>query len=314
MKKWYLTSLSSVVIFLSIIVIFGQPHIKQSVTTTFHTTFSENYEKEDSNTEIILLGDVMLGRTVMSTSLDKNDPNYPWHKVADKLAYADIVFANLEHPIIENCPRRTDGLIFCADPRMAEGLVYAGVDVVSLANNHSYNHGESGVVETKKILLDNEIEYTLESLSVIEKNGLTFGFLGFEFIDRDIDAKHITMIESLSREVDVLIVGIHWGVEYKDTASSKQRSIAQKVASAGVDLIVGHHPHWVQDMETLVTPDERYVPVYYSLGNFIFDQMWSEETKKGLAIKITFDGEGSIVNEEKMPVYMSQWAQPQWVE
>ena len=251
----------------------------------------------------------MLGRTVMTTSLDKGDPNYPWHKVADKLNYADLVFANLETPVIENCPSKTDGLIFCADPKMVEGLKYAGVDVVTLANNHTENYGEAGLTETKKILMENGIAYTDQSLAIREVNGVKFGFLGFEFVDRDITDDQLELTRALNGQVDTLIVGVHWGSEYQDKAGAKQREIARKLVNAGADVVIGHHPHWVQDMEYIGDK-----PVYYSLGNFVFDQMWSEETRHGLAIKLTFDSMGKVVGEERLPIYMKDWAQPEWVE
>ena len=80
------------------------------------------------------------------------------------------------------------------------------------------------------------------------------------------------------------------------------------MVDSGVDVIVGHGPHWVQDVEYI-----NNKPVYYSLGNFIFDQMWSEETKKGLAVKLIFEGD-KLIKEERLPIYMSSWAQPEFIE
>ena len=109
----------------------------------------------------------MLGRTVMTTSLDKNDPIYPFRNVYGRLEEADVVFVNLENPIIANCPRKLTGLVFCADPRMLAGLIFSGIDIVSLANNHTRNYGEKGLTETKKYLTDNGIDYTESSLEII---------------------------------------------------------------------------------------------------------------------------------------------------
>lgn len=86
----------------------------------------------------------MLGRSVMIKSLSMNDPVYPFRKVAEKLNQADIVFVNLESPLVANCPSSNSGFKFCADPKMIEGLKFAGVDVVSLANNHTLNYGRGG--------------------------------------------------------------------------------------------------------------------------------------------------------------------------
>ena len=103
-------------------------------------------------TSLISTGDIMLGRSVMTKSLKDNDPNYPFLYVSDVLRNADIVFSNLENPIVDNCPYVNSGFKFCADPKMIEGLKYAGVDIVSLANNHILNYGKEGLSQTKKYL------------------------------------------------------------------------------------------------------------------------------------------------------------------
>lgn len=261
-------------------------------------------------TTIVITGDVMLGRTVMTTSLDKNEPTYPFTYVADTLRIPDITFINLENPIVENCPRHTGGFKFCADPSMIQGLTFSGVDVVTLANNHSYNYGADGVNQTRNLLSQNGIESTgLDNLIIKEVNGTKFGFLGFE--KSQLGYPKLTELEKkLVREsnakIDVLIVAMHWGVEYQDKALPGVRILARELVNLGADVIVGSHPHWVQDWETI-----GGVPVYYSLGNFVFDQMWSQKTREGLAVKLTFDGK-NIVNEERLPVFMKNHAQPQF--
>lgn len=265
---------------------------------------------QTGETRVILTGDVMLGRTVMTTSLDRRDPTYPFHKIADKLKSADLTFVNLENPIVDKCPRKTDGLIFCADPQMADGLVYAGVDIVSLANNHSANYGSDGIKNTREVLAQKKIAAVgTGNLVIKEINGLKFGFLGFEYIDKNPTPQEIQLIKDSNSKVDILIVAVHWGAEYQAKASTKQRTIAKTLVENGADVVVGHHPHWVQDIEYINSK-----PVYYSLGNFVFDQMWSQKTREGLAIKLTFDNRGNIKYEEKLPIFMRSWAQPEWVD
>jgi poly-gamma-glutamate synthesis protein (capsule biosynthesis protein) len=130
---------------------------------------------------LILTGDIMLGRTVMTTSFDKSDPIYPFRYVADTLKSADLVFSNLENPVIEKCPRKTTGMIFCADPEMLLGLNYAGVDVVTLANNHSRNYGQKGLDETIQQVENQGIKVTGNNNLVVKMiDDTKFGFLGFE--------------------------------------------------------------------------------------------------------------------------------------
>ncbi len=261
------------------------------------------------NVTILLTGDVMLGRSVMTKSLDLNDPTYPFKNVSQELKSADLVFVNLENPIIDNCPRRTDGMIFCALPRMIEGLTYAGIDVANLANNHTLNYGADGKSKTTNFLTDAGISSVgYQNLVVKNVGGTKFGFMGFEFIDSDITETDMKLVRDANLKVDVLIVAVHWGSEYQATANIHQRTTAKKLIESGADVIAGSHPHWVQDIEYI---DGK--PVYYSLGNFVFDQMWSEKTRQGLAIKLTFN-KNKIVSEEKLPIYMRNWAQPEWVQ
>lgn len=265
--------------------------------------------KQGSETIIMLTGDVMLGRTVMTKSLDSGNPGYPFEKVSVELNKADIVLVNLENPIISNCPRSIESLIFCADPAMVEGLVAAGIDIVNLANNHSRNYGERGLIETTETLDENEIALTgLGELFTKEVKGIKYGFLGFDFISKTPRENDYELIIESSSVVDVLIVSVHWGAEYRSEPVEIQRQWAKQLVESGADVVVGHGPHWVQGVEYI---NEK--PVYYSLGNFVFDQMWSEETKTGLVMKLTFR-DGELIKEEKLSTYMSSWAQPEFIQ
>jgi len=258
--------------------------------------------------EIIATGNVMLGRTVMTTSLDKEDVYYPFRKVKDVLNSADLLFINLENPIVENCPRTYEGFKFCTTPGIAQGLNFAGVDIANLANNHTLNYGEEALISTSNILGDMGISFVgLGDLVIKEIDGVKFGFLGFDFFSKDPKEEDFDLIKESSEKVDILLVGVHWGVEYTSKPTLFQREWAKKIIDAGADVIIGHHPHWVQDMEYI---DGK--PVFYSLGNFVFDQMWSEETRKGLAVKLVFEGK-DLADIVKLPIYMKNWAQPEFV-
>jgi poly-gamma-glutamate synthesis protein (capsule biosynthesis protein) len=127
-------------------------------------------------TSLVFTGDIMLGRSVMSKSLKAKNPNYPFMNVADLLRGADIVFSNLESPIIDNCPYSDSGFKFCSDPKMIEGLKYAGVDIINLANNHILNYGKEGLIQTKKYLDLNGIKWVGDgNLVIIEKNKTNSG-------------------------------------------------------------------------------------------------------------------------------------------
>lgn len=262
-------------------------------------------------TTLLFTGDVMLGRSVNIASLESNNPNYPFEKVQSELKNADLTVINLENPIVENCPQVDSGFKFCTDPKNLQGLVNAGVDVITLANNHTYNYGTDGFNQTKNYLDNAQISYTGDNNLVIKTvNNMTFGFLGFDKSQQGnptLSDGEVQLIKSANQQVDILVVAMHWGTEYQNTALPGVQSLAKELVSLGADVVVGHHPHWVQNIEYI-----NDKPVYYSLGNFIFDQMWSEETRSGLAIRLTFDG-SEIIKEERLPVYMRQIGQPEWV-
>ena len=257
---------------------------------------------------ILITGDIMLGRSTMTKSLNSGDAAYPFRKVADKLRQVDIVFSNLEGPIVSNCPKIDEGYKFCADPKMIEGLVFSGMDIVNLANNHILNYGKTGLEETKKVLNDNQIKWVGDgNLEIIEKNGTKFGFLGFDFVTKTPNEKDFQLVKDSNQKVDLLIVGVHWGNEYSNRVTVLQEQIARKMIENGADMIAGHHPHWAQSVEYI-----NGKPVCYSLGNFVFDQAWSEETKKALVVELVYQGD-KLKKIEKMPIYMKNFAQPEWI-
>lgn len=282
------------------------PDLKNRTELNSVQNFVNNFSgKQDIS--ILLTGDIMLGRSVMGVSLKKGDPTYPFLKVGDTLAGADLVFANLENPIIEKCPSISSGFKFCADPKMIDGLTFAGIDVVNIANNHSGNYGKEGVSQTENFLSKAGIDYTGDgNLVVKEVNGTKFGFLGFDYVDFAPKDKDFQLTSDSKQKVDVLIVAVHWGLEYTTDPTKSQKLIAKNLVGAGADVVYGTHPHWVQSIDHI-----NGKPVYYSLGNFIFDQMWSEETRRGLVMKLTYR-DRKLIGEEKLPIYMQNFAQPEW--
>lgn len=272
------------------------------------TSLTPNNSSINNQTTILFTGDIMLGRSVMGEAIDRNDYLYPFRNVQIFLADADITFGNLENAVINDCPRQYKGSFsFCTTPEIAKGLQESGIDVVTLANNHSYNFGTDGFEETKLNLGNLGIKSVgWGNLEIIEKEGIRFGFLGFDYVtsQKNIEAD-LNLIKDSDSKVDVLIVSPHWGEEYKPIANNFQTNLVKRMIENGADLIIGHHPHWVQNYEEI-----NGVPVYYSLGNFVFDQMWSEETKKGLVVKITFDDSKKIIKREEFKTYTPKIGQP----
>ncbi len=262
-------------------------------------------------TTVLFGGDVMLGRSVNAFATERGF-DWPYREIKTVLAGADLTVVNLESPFAEPCPVTHDGMVFCGNTAHAQSLAASGVDLVNLANNHIYNHGVDGLKTTVATLNDAGIEaYGRDGPVYREINGTRFAFLGYN--DVGFTPTEVTQLteENLQRDVtearqsaDVVVVTPHWGVEYVIEPTERQRKFARLAIDSGADLVVGHHPHWVQVMELY-----RGKLIAYSLGNLVFDQMWSEETRQGILLKTAFYQE-QLVDVELVPVKIFEYGQP----
>jgi gamma-polyglutamate biosynthesis protein CapA len=255
---------------------------------------------------LIFAGDVMFSRAVRREILGTHDSSLPFRKMAPLLKTADITFVNLESPFSDRGPYLAGGLVFHAAPPMVEGLQLAGVNLASTANNHARDCGPHGVEFTLAWLRSHgirplgsaETERAAHEGLVFARNGVRFGFLGYTFDQKngnwkDIDprialADPLVMMRDvfeLRKHCDVVIVSMHNGIEYQPKPSPAQITFAHAAIDAGATLVIGHHPHVVQ-------PSEKYRQglIYYSLGNFVFDQYQREATQHGEVVQVSFLG------------------------
>lgn len=271
----------------------------------------------DSTITLFAVGDIMLDRGVESMVKKEGggDFRFPFLKIADYLKKADILFGNLESLISdkEGPKAKKTGSVrvhFKADPKAVEGLVYAGFDVVSVANNHALDYGREVFKDSLKRLKDAGIEYIgggldeeeVFSVKIQEVKGTKIGFFAYTYPKFDgcyipwkptenksgvavIEEKEIEKIKEdiakAKKEVDILIVSLHWGKEYSLEPIPFKVSLTRGFIDAGADLIISHHPHVVQ-------PLEKYKNgwIAYSLGNFIFDMDFSEKTMIGALLEV----------------------------
>ncbi len=252
----------------------------------------------------------MLSRGVRREILAAHDPALPFRKIAPFFARADISFINLESPFSDQGPYHEDGLVFHAAPRMIEGLMLARITVASTANNHARDCGSHGVEYTVKWLRchgvapvgSSESEADTHRGVVIVRNGLRFGFLGYTYDQqngnwRDLDpriahADPVTVaqdVQQLRERVDVVIVSVHNGVEYCVKPAKAQIDFAHAAIDAGATVVVGHHPH-------VSEPQEQYRGgiIFYSLGNFVFDQFQRQATQHGEVAEVDFLGRRTL--------------------
>jgi len=266
----------------------------------------------DKKWTLMATGDVIPGRSVNSQTVKQNDFTWAWKNIIPILLEGDVTLVNLESPLVLNCPVTVEGMTFCGSQRHIEGLKAAKVTVANFANNHMGNYGKKGIEQTKQLLENNAIRISgLGTPVILDVKGTKVAFLGFDDIGPNVSPIAEADDEMIKKQIsearsyaDVVIVSMHWGVEYTDKPSERQVILAHLVIDSGADLIIGNHPHWVQPVELY-----KGKIIMYAHGNTIFDQMWSEKTKEGVIGKYTFYGK-DLVNIEFIPIYIKEYGQP----
>lgn len=277
---------------------------------------------------VTFVGDIILGRTVHRIMTTTGDWSAPFRAVAAELREADLTIGNLECALSDRFPPPADPytLRFLTATRAIEGLLLAGIDAVSLANNHSIDFGWSAMQDTQAVLATAGIRYfgAGESLqhairpAILDLGHQRLALLGFDGIAASwygatettpgtapLDPTIVEEAVNLAKgQADLVIPFFHWGIEYTLVPTDEQRRLARRAIDAGATLVIGSHPHWVQGVEWY-----RDRPIFYSLGNFVFDQEWSAETKQGLILRLWFRGT-RLVRYEFRPVVIEQYHRP----
>lgn len=251
---------------------------------------------EDRDLSILAFGDIMLGRQVR-VYMDENGLDYAFKGLdgPEKMLFqgADVVFGNLEGPIHGQGTKGGKSMVFSFNEDVAPLLKDFGFTMLSITNNHALDKGWGGRDSTIAALENSGLGWCghpkdADPASVYyEKIGESkYAFVCFQDITHRLDDKAaVELIKSIRPNVDYLIVSIHWGVEYKNKPDyGMQIQPAHDFIDAGADFIIGHHPHVVQSFEIY-----NGKVVFYSLGNFVFDQYWSKGTQEELAIGIVLD-------------------------
>lgn len=263
-------------------------------------------EAKDTEVTLIFGGDIMLSRQVNAKMEKYDNYNWPLMEIASITAEADITIANLESPFLKNASYQvpSGSFSFKANPKAVSALNLGGFDLLSLANNHMLNQGKQGIIDTQEILTENNIAFCGAGLNeeeareavIIERKGVKFAFLCYAYPEDNSlasetkagiagmnEEKMIIDIQNNKDLSDVVIAIMHAGTEYVTEPNWQQTEFARAAIDAGADIVIGHHPHWPQKFEFY-----QEKPIIYSLGNLIFDQMWSNETRQGLLLKMTW--------------------------
>lgn len=263
-------------------------------------------------------GDVMLGRRVATAAARTGDVSRPLRAIGPRLAAADLTVLNLESTLSRAGTPQQGGDSFAAPPGVVAGLRDAGVDVLSLANNHTGDFQQRALLETVRLVRAGGIQPVGAGSNLTEaarpaivvRDGVRFGFLAFNAIGEtpratstSAGAFSIRMpprtgplnegdlatmtraIRTLKAAVGVVVVLPHWGQQYTHTPVPAQHTVATALTQAGADLVIGGHPHWVQSV--LFPPDKV---VAHSLGNLVFDMDFMQQTQEGVLLELTYWG------------------------
>jgi len=253
---------------------------------------------------ILNFGDMMLDRNVKK-QIEKNGQDFPFKKLAgDESRFfmgMDAVTANLEGSFADKRRATSKSIAFRFDPKMIKTLQKYNFNLFTLANNHSFDMSVAGFKEGQANLKKAGISFYGQQYKITDDNLLVkqigdfkFGLIG---LDDTINKVTMTQIKPLiekakNQGAEIIMVNVHWGDEYKEISNTRQRQLAHALIDSGVDVIVGHHPHVVEEMEIY-----KNHPIFYSLGNFIFDQYFSVPTQQELGIGLVFkeeDGKKSV--------------------
>jgi poly-gamma-glutamate synthesis protein (capsule biosynthesis protein) len=277
----------------------------------FCPTIGKSAQKQTITLSFV--GDILLAGVAGQRMLEYGT-SYPLSQVAPILKRADITCGNLEcaltgKEITRNVRVGQKQLfVFKTLPRFSQALVDGGINIVSVANNHSLNGGRSGLLDTMNALDKVNVKFIgagrnaseYRQPKIIEVKGRKVGYLaytdiggaeatktqpGVATLKNNVD-QCLREISALKNKVDIVVVVLHWGIEGTTSSSARQKTLARKFIDAGADVIIGAHPHRLQ-------PVEKYhgKTIAYSLGNFVFDNPSVGSCKTGiLEIKIEPNG------------------------
>lgn len=253
---------------------------------------------QTEQTKLLFVGDMFYDRSIRAYANQYGD-EYIFSCLNDHLQAYDLVVANFESPITGQASVSVGSAIGSADnyrftsPLRTAGLLAAhNIRAVTIGNNHIYNFSAAGIDETRAALADASVTFVGDprdatSTSALLPTEVPIALVAFnEFLPVGGSfADTIAHIRERDQEAFVVVFA-HWGDEYVG-AAERQRQWAHAFVEAGADLVVGSHPHVVQEHE-----EYQGVPIYYSLGNFMFDQYWEASVSTGLALEVVVSEDG----------------------
>lgn len=286
-----------------------------------------------SGIKLVAVGDIMLGDHPVRfghgvrSMIEKSGGKSPFANVTDLFRGNDIVFGNVEAVLSDQglVPGNLVSEEFRGAPEFGSMLADAGFNAVGFSNNHCMEHGSAAFWDTVQVLRRNGMQVAglvdskgLCDPVIMSVNGLRVMVLSYSLCpenyhkgpavpyahQQDFD-KVLSEVAAFRGQSDILLLSLHWGYEYIDYPSPKQVQLAHRlVDEAGVNIIIGHHPHVLQAVERY-----RNAVIVYSLGNFVFD-MWQRPTRDSMAFQATISDDGNI-DYKLVPLWINNQRQPE---
>jgi len=250
--------------------------------------------------------------------------------VREVISGADIAMANFENPAPNRFTWHKSKTVFTADPTLIDGLVKAGIDYVGIANNHIGDAGNNGILQTIANLKKRGLKYSgagkdlaaAQRPAILDANGTKVAILAYDAIapgyhaakgepgSSKLTIKAVQAGVKAARKAGakVVIVFPHWGTEYRYSPFQNQQRLARQIIDAGADMIIGNHAHYAAAVEVY-----KGKPIWYALGNFVFDQTWSEPTMEGISLELTFQG-AELQQIRMRPHIILDKAQPNFMD
>lgn len=261
---------------------------------------------------ILFVGDLMFDRSIRQFAKRRGN-DFIFEEIRPILQNNDLVVANLEGPITDNesLSVGTEAgekghFSFTFDKSLAGTLAKNMIKLVDIGNNHILNFKESGLVQTEKYLKEAGVDCfgnpknEGKNRIIKEIDKIKVGFISYNQFGGNAEGS-INGIKELRNKADVLVVYAHWGKEYEKTPSDNIKKLAYSFVDSGADLVIGSHPHVIQNAE-----EYKGKKIYYSLGNFIFDQYFSTETQKGLAVKVRINPDDKSLKFQEINLFMDK--------
>ena len=285
---------------------------------------------------LTVAGDIIIGRTVYQQESRLGDYTSSFVKVKDLLSSADYTIANAEWTAADGIAYPLQGMNFASPTKSLDGLTYAGIDAVSLANNHSMNGGGVAFEQMLTSLTNRGIGYfgagkdyaQAHAPYIADIKGTKVAFLGYTAIPGNFEAGPNSTgnafikiapwypfneasiaqmeadIKTAKIKAEVVIPFFHWSEEYVHVPNEQMRQVAHRAVEAGATMVVASHPHWVQGIEWY-----KDTLIAYSLGNFVFDQEQSLKTKQGVVLSTEFAG-NRLTKASFTPIQIEDYYQP----